>query len=314
MSSEAPHPTGSPGSGSNTGPEARPAARSPISGICRIERPGVFERWRNVMPFQAVVFDIDGTLVDNMPYHVKAWMALFKGRNVEVTEHDFETRFAGTKNQEILRALLPGLDAEEAKRLGDSKEEAYREVYRPKLTAMPGLLHLMDRLDRAGIRMAIASAAPPGNRELVLGGLGITSRFKAIVGAEHVQRGKPFPQSVPRRRRGHRRGPRELCGRRGCPQRRALGRRGGNAGSGHRDGQQLRSADRRRRCVDRARLPRPPLAPGAGALRRVAPPRWFEFIETTDSPSGRPAHEPRRARYQSGSARASRARFGRGAT
>jgi beta-phosphoglucomutase family hydrolase len=145
------------------------------------------------MPFQAVVFDIDGTLVDNMPYHVKAWMALFKGRNVEVTEHDFETRFAGTKNQEILRALLPGLDAEEAKRLGDSKEEAYREVYRPKLTAMPGLLHLMDRLDRAGIRMAIASAAPPGNRELVLGGLGITSRFKAIVGAEHVQRGKPFP-------------------------------------------------------------------------------------------------------------------------
>jgi beta-phosphoglucomutase len=144
---------------------------------------------------RAAVFDLDGTLVDNMRYHGDAWLALARRLGSDATRDDFERRWAGKKPEEILRILLGRPPApEETERLAEEKEQAYRAAYRPRVSPVPGLLPFLNRLQDAGVRLAVATAAPRENREMVLAALGIVGRFEAVAGPEgsHV-RGKPAP-------------------------------------------------------------------------------------------------------------------------
>lgn len=146
-------------------------------------------------PFRAAVFDMDGTLVDNMGFHARAWLALSARLGVSgVSAATFERDWAGHKNAEILPRLLGRpLAPDELAALSEEKERCYRELYRPELRPLPGLLAFLDELERAGVRLAVATAAPPGNRDLVLDGLGLRPRFARVIGAEHAPRGKPAP-------------------------------------------------------------------------------------------------------------------------
>ncbi|WP_342381118.1 HAD family phosphatase [Myxococcus stipitatus] len=145
-------------------------------------------------PLRAAIFDMDGTLVDNMGFHNQAWVALARKLGLSLTADDFQTRFAGKKNEEILPELLErALDPEELQRLADEKENHYRTLYRPHLRLHHGAEAFIARLHAAHIPLAIATAAPQGNRELVIDGLGLRPVFHRIVGAEEVSRGKPFP-------------------------------------------------------------------------------------------------------------------------
>ncbi|MCY1015183.1 HAD family hydrolase [Pyxidicoccus sp. MSG2] len=148
----------------------------------------------SMAPLRAVVFDMDGTLVDNMVFHNQAWVALARKLGLSLTADDFQTHFAGKKNEEILPALLGRpLDSEELHRLAEEKENHYRTLYRPHLRLHRGAEAFIARLREARIATAIATAAPQGNRELVLDGLGIRPLFNRVVGAEEVTRGKPSP-------------------------------------------------------------------------------------------------------------------------
>ena len=142
----------------------------------------------------AAVFDMDGTLVDNMQFHVDAWLTLTAKRGLSLTRELFERTYAGMKNEEILPLLFQReLPKEEVAALAHEKEEQYRALYRKHLAPLPGLMPLLDRLKKAGVRCAVATAAPPGNRELVLDGLDLRKRFEHVIGAEHAARGKPAP-------------------------------------------------------------------------------------------------------------------------
>ncbi len=144
------------------------------------------------MKLACAVFDMDGTIVDNMAYHVRAWLETSRRLGLSVAAEVFERDTAGMKNDEIIPWLLGrAVSREELDRISLEKEEAYRRAYRPHLAPMPGFLAFLERLERAGRRRALATAAPPGNRDLVLGGLGL--RFDAVIGAEHAARGKPAP-------------------------------------------------------------------------------------------------------------------------
>ncbi|MCP3141149.1 HAD family hydrolase [Pyxidicoccus xibeiensis] len=148
----------------------------------------------SMAPLRAVVFDMDGTLVDNMPFHNEAWVALARKLGLSMTAEDFQTGFAGKKNEEILPELLGRpVPHEELARLAEEKESHYRALYRPHLRLHRGAEAFIARLREAGIATAVATAAPQGNRELVLDGLGIRPLFTAVVGAEQVSRGKPAP-------------------------------------------------------------------------------------------------------------------------
>lgn len=142
---------------------------------------------------QAVVFDLDGTLVDNMGFHLRAWQATAEELGVTVSAEQFEREFAGRKNEEIFPALLGRpVPPDALHALAEAKEARYRELYRPHLQPMRGAPELLDALTSRGVKVGIASAAPAENRKMVLEGLGWTSRFAAVVGGEGL-RGKPWP-------------------------------------------------------------------------------------------------------------------------
>lgn len=143
---------------------------------------------------RAVLFDLDGTLVDNMKAHIEAWIVVGRKLGRELTSEEILSDFSGRKNEEILplvagRPLAPAeLDA-----LAEEKEARYRELYAPDLRLLDGAAALLDELAAHGVAFGIASAAPRKNRDFVLNGLGLTSRMGAVVGAEEVTRGKPAP-------------------------------------------------------------------------------------------------------------------------
>lgn len=144
--------------------------------------------------FRAAIFDLDGTLVDNMRFHGAAWMALCARHGLPGTVDTFEREYAGKKNEEILPLLFNRpLAPEELERLAEEKEEEYRRTYRPHLALVAGADPLLRWLRDHGVPLAIASAAPPKNRALALDGLALHPRFDAVIGAEQVPRGKPHP-------------------------------------------------------------------------------------------------------------------------
>jgi len=142
----------------------------------------------------AAIFDLNGTLIDDMAAHGRAWASVFRELGVEVSPRRFEREFAGMKHGETFEAVLGRkLPEAEATRLGNRKDALYREIYAPDLRLLPGARELLQRLRAAGIRTAIATAAPVANRDFALDGLGIRPLFDAVVGEESAPRGKPFP-------------------------------------------------------------------------------------------------------------------------
>lgn len=145
-------------------------------------------------PIRAVLFDLDGTLVDNMPYHVAAWIETGKKLGRELSREYIQREFSGRKNEELFPLVLGrAVDAAELAELSEEKEARYRELYRPHVRLLEGLDAFLDVLVARGVAVGIATAAPARNRELVIERLGLAARIPVIVGAEQVARGKPAP-------------------------------------------------------------------------------------------------------------------------
>lgn len=143
---------------------------------------------------RCVLFDLDGTMVDNMQYHVAAWIEMGKKLGHELTREYIQREFSGRKNEELFPLVLGrALDAAELERLSEEKEARYRELYGPHVRLLAGLEAFLDRLAARGVAVGIATAAPVHNRELVLDRSGLAARISVIVGAERVTRGKPAP-------------------------------------------------------------------------------------------------------------------------
>lgn len=143
----------------------------------------------------AVLWDLDGTLVDSAEYHWRSWRDTMAAEGVSITYEQFRASF-GQKNDRILREWLgPNVDASRIQRIGDAKEEEYRRLAREGgLTPLPGARDWAERLHERGWKQAIASSAPRANVEVMLGVLGLSRDFEAIVSAEDVTAGKPDPQ------------------------------------------------------------------------------------------------------------------------
>ena len=144
---------------------------------------------------RAVLWDLDGTLVDSEAFHWQSWRYALEADGVSVTFDQFKTSF-GQRNDRILRVWLgPGATMERINRIADAKEEEYRRLAETHgLTPLPGAADWLSRLQQEGWRQAIASSAPRLNVEVMLRALHLASYFDAIVSSEDVKHGKPDPE------------------------------------------------------------------------------------------------------------------------
>jgi beta-phosphoglucomutase len=142
---------------------------------------------------KAVLWDMDGTLIDSGEYHWLTWRDALADLGVTLTREDFNGWF-GSRNDRILSRYFPGISAGDIQRIGDLKEERYRElVRRDGVVLLPGIGDWLARLRNAGWRQAVASSAPPANIDVLVDVLGLHDTFNAVVSAEAVAHGKPAP-------------------------------------------------------------------------------------------------------------------------
>lgn len=143
---------------------------------------------------RAAIFDLDGTVVDNMFLHAEAF-AVFVGRHglPPLTAAD-RAKTDGRRNSEIFPVLFGReMSREEWMAFEHEKEGLYREVSRGRLRVVPGLPALLARLSAHGIAVALATSAPAPNVVHTLGEIGLADAFPTIVRGDQVPMGKPAP-------------------------------------------------------------------------------------------------------------------------
>ena len=143
----------------------------------------------------AVLWDLDGTLVDSAEFHWLSWRDTLAAEGHQITYEQFLDSF-GQRNDRILpRWLGPGTPADRIQRIGDAKEAEYRRLALERgLIPLPGAAEWVTRLHAQGWKQAIASSAPRQNVEVMLRAMRLDHDFDAIVAAEDVTAGKPDPQ------------------------------------------------------------------------------------------------------------------------
>jgi beta-phosphoglucomutase len=145
--------------------------------------------------YKAFLFDLNGTMINDMPYHVKAWHGILNGLGANISMERMKEECYG-KNHELLERIFPGRFSEQEKdRMSYEKEEGYQQAFRPHLQLIPGLRELLEKAHAKGIRTAIGSAAIMFNIDFVLDGLRIRRLIDAIVSADDVVHSKPHPET-----------------------------------------------------------------------------------------------------------------------
>ena len=144
---------------------------------------------------KAVLWDMDGTLVDSEELHWIAWRTTMANEGIAITHEQFLSTF-GQRNDSIVPTWLgSAATVERIERIGQAKEELYRLlVRRVGVAPESGVATWLDRLHKHGWQQAIASAAPRANIDAVLEALSVKHVFQGIVSAEDVHRGKPDPE------------------------------------------------------------------------------------------------------------------------
>lgn len=136
---------------------------------------------------------MDGVLADTGPIHFKSWKKMAKEEGMEFTKDFFEETF-GQQATTITQELLGDEYTEDQiEKLAERKEKYYREMVKGKLEPLPGVIPLIQNLDRKGVKLGLGSSGARANVDLLLKSLNIKDYFDVIITAEDVENGKPAP-------------------------------------------------------------------------------------------------------------------------
>lgn len=144
---------------------------------------------------RAFLFDLNGTMIDDMQYHIKAWHGILNELGANISMERMKEECYG-KNDELLERMFPGRFTEEEKQtMSLEKEKQYQQKFKPYLKLLPGLDAFLADAKRNNIPMAIGSAAIMFNIDFVLNNLHIRHYFTALVSADEVAVSKPDPET-----------------------------------------------------------------------------------------------------------------------
>ncbi|MBI2675191.1 MAG: HAD family phosphatase [Candidatus Aenigmarchaeota archaeon] len=143
----------------------------------------------------AVIFDMDGVIIDSNPFHKKAWRLFFQRHGLSISENDFKRHVYGKINADIFSYFFRRrLTKTEVRRYNEEKESLYRKLIARHMAPARGLVRFLELLKKAAIPCAVATSAPPENVGFVMGKMNIRSYFRAIVDDSQISRGKPNPE------------------------------------------------------------------------------------------------------------------------
>ena len=144
------------------------------------------------MDLHALIFDMDGTLIDTDNHHFDAYVRVFAELGRSLGRDEYDTRMAGRPNLEILRDYFPEADDTYRRELMNRKEALFREsdvAWEP----LAGLSELLAWAQKQGLRQALVTSAPRENATFLLQAVALTGALEPEVYADELPRGKPDP-------------------------------------------------------------------------------------------------------------------------
>lgn len=143
---------------------------------------------------QGFIFDMDGTMVDNMMTHHRAWQRKLALLGLDLSLEEVRQSIHGINEEIIERLFGERFTPEERRKIAWEKEAEYRQIFLPELKLIDGLNEFLRAANQLNIPMGIGTAAPPENVEFVLEELQLQPLFRAVFHSKMVQKGKPDPE------------------------------------------------------------------------------------------------------------------------
>ncbi|HSV11158.1 MAG TPA: HAD family phosphatase [Hanamia sp.] len=149
----------------------------------------------NKFKTKAVIFDLDGTLIDNNSYHRQTWEKYLEKIGKQISEEEFNANMNGRTNEDAIKYIFGKevTDEESLKHTLD-KEALYREIYKPFIKPIPGLIDFLEILKSKNIPVAIATSGIQPNIDFMFENIPIKKYFDVVVNSAHIKKGKPHPE------------------------------------------------------------------------------------------------------------------------
>jgi beta-phosphoglucomutase len=145
---------------------------------------------------KAIIFDMDGTMINNMHYHLLAWERMVEELGYSIRGAELFAQLYGSNKGVVERIFGQGkFSADEIQEISDTKEAYYRDLYAPHIKLIEGLPAFLDSCRERNILLALGTASNMPNINFTLDTLNIRPYFSAVVSADDVQFGKPHPET-----------------------------------------------------------------------------------------------------------------------
>lgn len=146
------------------------------------------------MSSYAVIFDMDGVIIDSNPFHKISLRQFCEKYGYHLSDRELIKKIYGRTNKDWIANLFGALSKEELSRYGEEKEALFREIYKNDISALRGLPEFLGSLKEKNIPIAIGTSAPRSNVDFVLASTGLEKYFSVILDESNVEQGKPNPE------------------------------------------------------------------------------------------------------------------------
>ena len=144
---------------------------------------------------EAVIFDLDGTLINNNSYHIEAWKVFYNKIGKQFSKEEYTKNINGRINRDIFNYIFnTALSAELIEEYSNEKEALYRKLYKPHIKPINGLIDFLEELEKEKIPKAIATSGLTPNINFMFEHVPIKKYYADVIDASQISKGKPHPE------------------------------------------------------------------------------------------------------------------------